>query len=159
MTYCYEKRSEFSHLLQGDINHICRKALICEVCYGLSIVFLQILLIVHVFSNVARSIILKLSFLLPSYPFWLHICILQRLSEDAISAGTHRHTCLKLGWKAQWPSRCYLAVTCSTTPKGLEKRKPLFSLLWNAQCYLGSPAHRLIITFTNPDHRQTAVDT
>jgi len=42
---------------------------------------------------------------------------------------------------------------------GLEKRKPLFSLLWIAQCYLGCPAHSLITTLTNPDHWQTTIAT
>jgi len=41
--YCYEKRNEFSGFLQGDISHISKKALICEVSYGLYIIFLQIL--------------------------------------------------------------------------------------------------------------------
>jgi len=34
---------------------------------------------------------------------------------------------MKLGSKAQWPSRCYLAVTCTTTLRGLGgKETPLF---------------------------------
>jgi hypothetical protein len=42
VTYCYEKPNEFSNFLQGNINLICKKDLICEVCYGLSTIFLQI---------------------------------------------------------------------------------------------------------------------
>ena len=43
LRYCHEKHNEFSDLSQGDINHICKKSLIYEVCYGLSIIFLPIL--------------------------------------------------------------------------------------------------------------------
>jgi hypothetical protein len=43
VTYCYEKRHEFSDLLRGDINHICKNAVLHEVSYDLFVISLQTL--------------------------------------------------------------------------------------------------------------------
>jgi hypothetical protein len=69
VTYSDEKRNEFSDLLRGDINRICKQVLLHEVSYRLSVVSLQTLQTVHVFFYVPPRIRLKFSFLLASQSF------------------------------------------------------------------------------------------
>jgi hypothetical protein len=66
-----------------------------------------------------------------SVPYWRHTrfdCILLSCKGYVKMQFPQEYidTCLKLGSKAQRPSRCYYAVTCSTTSTGLEKRNPSF---------------------------------